>query len=333
MQAVRFIGNGRAVVEEAPMPAPQPGQALLKIHTTALCGSENKAYLSEEGMQGIPGHELTGEVVETNGTQLIQTGDRVAVHVLAGCGECAYCREGYPQFCAQLHMSPANGSHAEYTAVPEESCLKLPEEMSYDLGVLAGGDTAGVAYRVTTRLPLRPGQVALVTGAGPVGLGVTIMLKFLGAYVAVSEPSAYRREFAMQRVGADLTLDPFTEDVGARLRELTGGLGPDIVVECSGQPEAQRRALEWVRCQGTVVYAGENMDGLNIVPTVHIIHKEVRLQGAFYFAPKDFTGILGMMQRGLDLEPLISHRFPLSEAPKAFELFLRKETGKVLLHP
>lgn len=331
MLAVKFIGNGKAVVEDVPMPKPKVGEVLLKVHTSALCGSENKRYLSKEGSTKIPGHEMTGEVVETNNVTTLKVGDRVAVQIMDGCGQCYYCRSGFPQFCKRLDYK--GECHAEYVAMPEKCCIKLPDDISYDLGVLLGGDTVGVAFRAVSQLPLHPKKTVLVSGGGPIGLGMTAFLKYCGCFVILTEPSEYRREYAQKNAGADIVLDPLKEGTFDKINELTAELGPEIIVECSGNPKAQLQALELVQCRGTVAFAGENYGELPICPSMHIIHKEVKLLGAFYFTAADFHEIVGLYRKGLKVEQLVSHKVPLKDSPEIFDLFVKGRTGKVLLHP
>lgn len=330
MLALHFLGNGKSEVRDIPIPQPAPGEILLKVYASAICGSEKKSYFHDGSICLIPGHELAGEVVEANCTSKVKTGDHVTVNIMNGCGKCFYCVSGFPQFCPD--KTYLSGGHAQYMAVPESCCVQIPKDIPYDLGVLLGGDTAGVAYRATSKLGFKKGETVYVIGAGPIGLGMTAFLKYLGAHVIVGEPIAYRRQLAKEKAGADLCIDPLAADAIDIIKQQTDGLGPKYIVECSGNPKAQLTALELVQCMGTVCFAGENYDGLTIVPSNHIIHKEIVVTGAFYFAPGDFESIYEHYHKGLAVEQLVSHIFPISQADKAFELFVKGETGKVLLH-
>lgn len=327
MKALRFLGNAKAVIEEAEMPVSKPGEVMIKVAVSALCGSERSDY--QNGCSFISGHEFAGEVVENKGCHKVKPGDRVAVNVIKGCGSCYYCKTGSPQFCKEFYVY--QGGHAEFAVVPEECCLLLPKEMSYETGVLAGGDTLGVAYRAVLKLKSDYGRAALVLGAGPIGIGVISFLKYMGFYVIVSEPNAYRRNFAKDAAEADEVLNPLEENLYKSLERLTNGLGADVVFECSGNEKGQNQALRSVKPQGTVVFCGENYKGLTIVPSDDIIHKEITLTGAFYFTKNDFHGLCELSQRGFDPARLVSHRYTLWQAPEAFEQFFSGNTGKVLL--
>lgn len=315
------------MLTEVPVPVPNTGEVLIRVKVSAICGSERKDYL--DGCSFISGHEFAGEVAETNRCNCIAVGDRVAVNVISGCGSCYFCQTGSPQLCSTFTI--CHGGHGEYAVVPERCCIRLPEDLDYETGVLVGGDTQGVAFRTAAKLRPNFGRIAVVSGAGPIGLGVVATLKYHGYYVVVAEPGAYRRAFARTAAGADEALNPQEQDLGERIDVLTEKLGADAVIECSGNPRAQLQALELVRPQGTVVYSGENYKGMEIIPSLHIIHKEVTLTGAFYFNQKDFHGLCRMIRRGFAPLKLVSHHYPLQEAPQAFRQFFSGESGKVLI--
>lgn len=333
MKALRYYGQRRCGIEEVPVPVIEEGEVLVEVAISALCGSERSDY--EQGCDFVSGHEFTGIVKETNKCERLKCGDRITVNVLKGCGRCYYCRTGQPQFCRLLNI--CQGGHAEYAAVPESCCILLPGDMDFEMGVLLGGDTLGVAYRAVNKIQRDFGKVTLVLGAGPIGLGVISLLKYYGYCVIVIETNALRRDYAKKYAGADevfsveATSDTETGGAGQRISELTNGLGADMVFECSGSPEAQCRALEYVKPCGTVVFCGENYKGLYINPSNHIIHKEITLTGAFYFTANDFYGLCELYKRGFNPKDAVTHVWDLSEAEEACAMFFSGRTGKVLL--
>jgi len=310
---------------------------LVKIHSSALCGSERKSYysdpsaLKETGGYKISGHEMAGEVVDPGDIINFKSGDKIVVQIFNGCGICHYCRDGLYEFCRK--MTVEGGTHAEYISLPEKCVIKAPDGIPYDLLVLLGGDTIGVAKRAVSQLNIKPRQFVFVSGAGPIGLGISMLLKHYVAYVAVSEFSEFRREYIKEHANVDLVLDPAKVNIKNELYSLTDDIGPEIIIECSGNPSAQLDALKLVRCQGTVVYCGENNKGLEIIPTPHIIHKEVLLRGAFYFTASDFYDNIALYKGGFNPSGLISHKIPLKEAPLIIDQFFNGLTGKVIFHP
>ena len=337
MKAVRFLGNGVSEVANVPDPIRREGEILIKVMASAVCGSENSSYFADPATYAestgykIPGHEMSGEIVDAGKSDGLKNGDRVVVQIMNGCGHCRYCNDGTYQFCTALEYM--GGTHAQYVSFPEKCVVKAPDDIPYDMLVLLGGDTVGVANRAAKQLALSKGKMVFVSGAGPIGLGMTALLSHLGCRVVISEPSAYRREHVQKNTGVYLVLDPGAVDLERELFNLMDGIGPEITVECSGNPAAQLDALRLTRCRGTVMFCGENYKSLEIVPSVHIIHKELTVKGAFYFTAADFAEIVAMYREGLDVSALVSHIVPMDAAPGAIADFSKGLTGKVIIHP
>lgn len=333
MKALRFLGNGESDVAQVPDPIMKSGEVLVKIMSSAFCGSENKNYFSElkEHPYIVKGHEASGVIIDSGDTHFTE-GETVVIQIMDGCGECSYCKNGLYQFCKSLQYC-SNGSYAQYMVLPEKCVVAAPKDISFDMLALLGGDTVGVAYRATKQLGSIHNKTVFVSGGGPIGLGVTALLRYYGCHVIVSEPSAYRRDYLLQHAGANQVIDPNIDGWIDKIIELTEGIGPEYVFECSGNPAAQIQALELVRCQGTVIFCGENYNELKIIPSNHIIHKEVTLKGAFYFSPADFVEIVQLYRNGLDVSSLASHIVLLAEAPEMMKKFTQGKTGKVIIHP
>lgn len=329
MKALKILGDGKSIVIDIPKPVPLPGQVLIEIQISAICGSERGYYLGEGELDDVPGHEFCGVIIEICQTKHLKLGDRVSAKVTQGCGECYYCLTEVPHLCDMEKIY--NGGHAQYAVLPEDCCVKLPDWIDFTDGVLIGGDTLGLAFRSVSKIPYSVGRRVLVTGAGPVGLGVILMLKYYGWHVSVSEPSEARRNFAVSVCGADKGLDPNKDDVKAYCFDTSQGIGMDVAIECSGIPIAQTLTLESVKRQGTVVYCGAN-NSLSILPYQQIIHREVTLTGAFYYTATDFHHLCRLHQQGLDPSKLVSKRFTFKDAPKAFEWFFKGYgVGKILI--
>ncbi len=328
MKALLYLGNGKLELGEVPTPVPAEGEVLVRVCCSALCGSERSRYLADGPTIPNTGHEYTGIIEDPNGTHW-KKGDRVAIHVTYGCGECYYCKHGMQQFCKDMHI--IFGGHAEFVAVPARACVPLPDDMSQQEAVLLCADTVGVAYRASKRIHGKPGTPVLVTGAGPIGLGVTTLLKHLGYYVVVSEPVAFRRTYA-EKLGADLTIDPSTQDLAAELSKITDGLGVEYVLECSGNGQVEEQCLDLVRCSGTVVFLGENEGTIPVSPSGHFTRKEILLTGVLYLADGDFAEITELFRNGLNVLPLISHSVTPEECVEAAHLFFAGKTAKVVIN-
>jgi 2-desacetyl-2-hydroxyethyl bacteriochlorophyllide A dehydrogenase len=328
MQTVVFTGNSRVAVRDAPQPGPGPGEVLIRVGASAICGSEMKRYYAPDPLQGNPGHEMVGEVVETRSDSGPRVGDRVAVNIITGCGACAACRAGDRRFCDR--QGYVFNGHAEYVVAPAVNCMPLPDDVPFDDGVLLGGDTLGVAFHALSKVCLRPRDIVAVVGCGPVGLGFVRLLAFYGVRTIAAEVSPYRRELA-QRLGADTVIDPSVGGV-APVREAAGGRGVDVGIDASGADAGVNLALDVTRDEGTFIFAGAGTKA-TINPWTQFLEKELVAYGVWYFVDRDYFGLLDLYRQGLEVSPLITHRFSLDEAPQAYDLFARGQTGKVIFVP
>ena len=327
MKAAFFAGQSRVEVRRVPQPVPAPGEVLLRVRTSALCGSELHSYRGQGSGDDIPGHEMAGEVVALNDVRGISIGERMAVQIMSGCGRCVHCLAGDPEHCAERHLH--TGGHAEYVALPAGCCLTLPPEITWAEGVLMGGDTIGTPYHALRRLGVSAADTVAVFGCGPVGLGAVTLLQYFGARTFAVEPIGYRRELA-NRLGADVVIDPASEDAIARIDELTDGQGVEVALDCSGVAATTGLALDSAAVLGRVALIGEKRQA-TIRPSPQFIRKELTVIGSWYFTGPDYFRILGLHQRGFDASGLVTHRFSLEEADQAFATFSSRQSGKVLI--
>ena len=328
MLAVVFAGNSKAEVRELPDPEPKPGEALVRVAASAICGSELHSYHSSRGSNGEPvGHEMVGEVVAVNDTRQVKVGDRVAIQIMIGCGRCYYCLQGDYEHCKD--MGYLMGGHAELVAAPEICCLPLPDDVNWERGVLLGGDTIGTTYRTIRRLDVTALDTVAVLGCGPIGLGMLAVLRSIGARAIAVDVSPYRRELS-QKLGAWRVIDPKAKEPAAAITELTDGAGPDVALDCSPTQATLTAALDCVRKFGRVGFVGEKGEA-TIRPSDHFIRKEITAVGSWYYNPSDYYEILALYRRGLEVDDLITHRFSLAEAGDAFATFASGESGKVLI--
>ena len=326
MKSLEFVGSSRIEIIDVPEPKPTSDQVVIDIKASALCGSEMGVFRSPSGRDGNPGHEFVGEVVDPNGHSEFEPGARVGAHVIVGCGTCPHCKAGNEIFCP--NMLPSGYAHAERIAVSARHCLRLPDDMDWDTGVMVAGDAMGVAYHLTQRVGVQAHDTVAVFGCGPVGLGVVLLWSFLGARVIGVDMSPYRRNLA-EGLGASATVEAGNGGTVARLRELTTGAGPDTCLECTGRPEAVAAAFEAARKGGKVGVVGEQEEAV-FNPSRDLIHKELSVYGAWYFRLTEFAGMVELCNRGLEPKMVVTHRFPLGEAQQGYDLMARQECGKVL---
>lgn len=327
MRGLRLLGSSQVEVVELPQPQPGESEVLIRVTTSALCGSELKAYRAPQAQVSNQGHEAIGVVVEADKARTFKPGERVGIHAVWGCGRCRWCAAGRYTFCDQRRQSPA--MHVEWLSAPEHVLLPIDNDISDGAGVLLSGDGLGVPYHVSTRLNTRGGDVVCVIGAGPIGLGNTLVQSFLGAEVIVVDTNSYRLELA-QALGARHVIDPNRVDPVEAAVELTRGNLANKCIECVGLPQTFQLALRLVGKAGTVMCVGEQPEvTLNV--SRDLIRRDITLMGSWYYHYCEYPFMVDLYRRGLEVEKLITHRYPVSDGARAFQEFASGRTGKVLL--
>ena len=333
MRAVVFLGDRKLELMEFPDPTPGPGEVVLEIKASGMCGTDLHRYRAPELDElFIAGHEPCG-VVQAVGPGVpdaqARVGDRVMVHHYHGCGGCKHCVEGWTQMCDAGSIiyggKNGHGAHAPYMKVPAHTLVKLPEGLSFKTGAAVSCGT-GTAFGALKSMGLTGDETLTVFGQGPVGLSATLLAKEMGARVIAIDPQPDRRALA-ERFGADHTLDPAAVDIPEAIRELTGGLGAHRSMECSSNPTARTQSVACLRKWGTSCLVGINGDVT--VPVADLIHKQTRMMGSWTFSKTGQADCARfILERGLDVDALFSHEFKLEEAARAYELFDAQKMGK-----
>ncbi len=333
MQRAVFHGEGRINIEDVPTPQHGPGELLVRVHACALCGSDRGSW--ERGNSVTPGHETAGTVVSAGPGTSTATGNRGAVFLVAYCGRCAMCRADSRGACLDKQGMigfDRDGGFAEYVIVPERCFLPVHPDLPLDAATLLldATGTAMHALRRAGAVDVAP-RSALVMGAGPVGLGCVLALRAAGvSRVLAVDIAPYRLEFA-GRLGATPIPggDGAVDTVRSTLPE-----GPPLVIEASGNPAAQRQALDMLAPGGTLVVVGHSRAPLELWASRDLIQQEKTILGSEYFDPCEFDANQRLVLDGT-LRPtdLITHRLPLEEIEHAYRLFWAGETGKVLIYP
>lgn len=333
MRAVKLRGNDRVDVIDVPKPKVGRGWVIVKVKTSAICGSDLHPYFSAEGRKFIPGHEVAGEVFEVGEdvTQL-RLKDKVAINCIISCGACKFCRRGDWIFCNKVKVigGDLDGGDAQYLAAPERNCFLLPSDLSFEHGALLG-DGVGTPYRAIKRLGINGTHTVVLFGLGPVGLGALLILKLLNCKVLAVEKSEYRQKMG-KSFGADLMIDPNEQDPMNLIREYTGGEGADVAIECAGQEVTENQALDCVKKGGKVAFVGENTLA-TIKPSDQFIRKELTVIGSWYFNVGEYEELVALVRQGVNVEKIITHRFSLEEAQEAFLVFASGKSGKVVFVP
>ncbi|WP_429525152.1 alcohol dehydrogenase catalytic domain-containing protein [Paraburkholderia youngii] len=252
---------------------------MLKIHRCGICGSDLHMTDGHAPHFTLPenstlGHEFAGEVVAVGkGVEKLKIGDAVTALPFVGCGHCATCLSGKPNFCAQFKGAAAG--FAQYAVVAERVTTRLPKTLSMEDGALI--EPMAVGLHGVALAKLTPGAKVLVIGAGPVGLAATFWARRLGAGRIVATASSQRREALARHMGADEFVVPQEgHDLAALAADALKG-PPDVVFECAGQKDLIAKAIHCVKPQGDVVVLGFCTVPDQFIPAV-AVWKEVRIQ-------------------------------------------------------
>lgn len=344
MKAAILYGVNEFEVRNVPQPEPPQDGLILRVETCGVCGSDLRRwkegpYPGAEGL--IAGHEIAG-MVEAVGPEVSDyaPGDRLAIAPDVHCGRCYYCQHGLFNLCEDLHLigiTPGySGGFAEKMVLTGEILTHgivhpIPDGMPYAHASLAEPASSVLAAHAKASTSLA--DTVLIIGSGPIGCLHIVVAKSRGARVILSEPSAIRRGMAEQ-FSPDLILNPSQEDVVARVKEWTGGLGADIAVCANPVAETQTRAVEAVRKGGRVILFGglpksNPMTSLN----GNLIHYgEVMVVGSFSYHPVMHQQALDLINRqGIPAHALITHTYPLEQINMAFQMASSGQALKVMV--
>jgi threonine dehydrogenase-like Zn-dependent dehydrogenase len=331
MRGLVFLGDQQVELREFPDPKPGPGEVVVAMRASGMCGSDLRPY--QRGQSNfVTGHEPCGVVAERGpGVTEAQAplGQRVMVHHYWGCGTCKHCRIGYTQMCvhgSRVMGSSANGGNAPYLLAPAGSLVPLPDELTFAEGAAVSCGT-GTAYSALKRLAVSGRDTLAVFGQGPVGLAATQLATVMGARVIAVDPLAERRALA-SKLGAVLTVDSATENAVDVIREHTRGEGADATLDCTGNAEARANCAKAARAWGRACFVGEQGTA-TFEMTPDVIHKQLTMYGSWTFS----TVLLAecarfAVDRHIPLRDVFTESFTIDDGEAAFRKFSAREMGK-----
>src|SRR4051794_2237894 len=338
MRGIYLPGNREVVIRDVDDPAPGPGQVVVRMKASTICGSDLRVIYREHLGEGpeayrgmIAGHEPCGDIVAVGpGCKRFGEGDRVVLYHISGCGLCADCRAGYMIGCTSPTRAAygwqRDGGHADYLLAEESTCIALPDELSFlDGACVACG--FGTAYEALCRAGVSGRDAVLVTGLGPVGLATGLLAHALGVSRVIGvDVAAERRDLAL-RVGA--VDDAVAPDVPIGL--LSRGRGCEVSVDCSGTAAGRATAVAGTRRWGTCVLVGEG-GRLELDASRHLIHEQLTMIGSWVTSIGRMEELVELLaRRGLRPERTVTHRFGLDDAAAAYAVADEGLSGKVAL--
>ena len=344
MRGVVFTGDRQLEIRSFPDPTPGPGEVVLQIKASGMCGSDLKFYrpppgaaqralgLGELVEPNIAGHEPCGVVAAVGpgvSEAEARVGMRVMDHHYCGCGVCRHCRVGWSQLCGEgfvVYGVTAHGAHADYMKVPARTVVPLPDELSFATGAAISCGT-GTAYNALRRMNVSGRDTLAVFGLGPVGLSAVQLGASMGARVVALDITPERRDL-VRAFGADAVVDPSVDDPVDALKALTHGQGVDLALDCSGAEAARAAAIRSTRTWGTVCLVGEG-GSVTIDVSRDMIRKQLTVIGSWTFSSVIQAECARFVaDRKIDVERLFTHRYTLDQAAEAYRLFDTQTTGK-----
>ena len=337
MNAAVLTGPRAFRVETVRDPIAGPGEALVRVEAAGICGTDYRIWTGERPVSYplIPGHEFIGEVVQVgSGVTRIGPGDRVAVEPNWGCGTCDLCRGGLGNLClARTAVGiDRDGGFAELAVLPERACWPAPPALASD--VLLFTEPLAVVARAVGRAEPRPGETAAVVGAGTLGLLAVQLLRERGCRV-LAVGRTERRLGLARELGAEATIAGAGETVVTAARRLSGRDGVDLVIETAGTAEAVELTLGqvgFIRPGGRAVLTGLPHEPAR-VEFFWLVRREIDIRGSMIYR-EEFGEAVSLLAAGrIRVEPLLTHRFPLSAIESAIAAHRDPASIKVAVFP
>jgi threonine dehydrogenase-like Zn-dependent dehydrogenase len=340
MKGLVLEGPFKLGLKDVPVPVPADDEVLIRIAFCGICGTDLHC---EEGLRKPPwvsypvilGHEWSG-VIEKCGKSVkyYKPGDRVVAEGIMYCGVCRACMRGQTGLCQNFTElgTIVDGGFAEYLKVSECYLHKIPDNVPLEEAAFM--EPMGCSHRAVVRSEIQPGDTVVVCGHGPIGLLCVLIARLYGPAKIILFGRSPDRLAAGKKLGA-IAVKVDEEDPKEKVLSLTHGEGADVVIECAGSLAAQLGVFEWVRPGGRIVFEGVIGDGSK--PAISLddfVVRELNVLGAGGYTKKGFDICLRLLSEGLvDVKPLISHKLPLKEWRKAFDLAKNRKAVKVLLYP
>jgi threonine 3-dehydrogenase len=328
-------------VKDVVVPEITDTDMLVKVKAGSVCGSDVHVYEWTPSYEWMPlpvilGHEFSGEVVSVGSkVKTVAVGDRITAMPGMACSRCNYCQIGRPDLCRKrisLGLG-GDGAFAEYIRLTgATTTFKLPATLSYEAASLT--EPLSVSMRAVDLATLRVGQTAAVLGPGPIGLLTMQLVKLSGVSLLMVAGAALdaKRLAIANELGADVTIEITKEDPIKKAQSLTRR-GFDIVFEASGSPKSIPQALAMVRPGGKVILIGIH-PAPGEIPTTDVVRSSKTIIGAYGYDADIWNRAINLLKTNkVKVDSMITHRLPLTEGVKGFELLVKKEAAKVIFTP
>lgn len=350
MKAVVTYGPGDNRYEDYPIPELEAGEILIKMKGCGICAGDLKAYhggirvwgTSEEDRYietpCIPGHEFFGEIVELGqGVSDFSIGETICAEQIIPCGECEFCKTGQHWLCTRSAVfgfkTYGNGGFAEYIRLPESSIKhRLPKEFTKEQSVLVEPIACGM--HALEQAGIQPTDVVVVSGLGAIGLSMCNIANLALPKMVIGIEVKEERAAMAKEFGADIVLNPMKTNAAEEIKKLTNGLGCDVYIEASGNPQSVTQGLDALKNRGRYVQMGVLSDLVRADWNIIGDGKELTIIGS-HLSANVYPSVIRGIQKGLiKTEGLISHSFKLEDWKEAFEAAeTLPDAIKIMLEP
>lgn len=318
MKAIRIVEPFKVECIEVAKPTPKEGQALLKIMTAGICGSDIGAFRGTNNLVSYPriiGHELAGivESIPENNPKGIKAGDRVVVEPYMFCGHCYPCSIGRTNCCTSMKTLGVHvdGGMCEYFCHPASMLVKIPDGMTWEQAAMA--EPLTISLHGIHRGSFKAGEYCVVTGAGPIGLAAAMTAQAYGGHAILIDIVQERLDYA-RSVGIEYTINSGNEDAVKKIADITNGVMAQLIVECSGANSAIRSSLDYVCNAGRIVFTGWPKKETSL-PTDVFTKKELDLRGGRNSAHEFEEALELIHTKRVDMEKLLTKTVPVEDAP------------------
>jgi len=346
MQAAVYRGVNDVRLETVPVPTIGPGEMLVRVHSCGVCGTDlKKISTGSHSAPRIFGHETSGIVAAVgDGVRNYRPGDRVMVFHHIPCRQCFYCQNKtfaqcstYKKVGCTAGFEPSGGGFAEYVRVMdwvvEHGTVRIPDGVSFEQACFV--EPVNTCMKGIEALRLRRGETVLTIGQGPIGIILSVLSRKAGATLITSDLYPERLRIGAS-YGLDLTIDASRANVVERVRQLTEGRGADAVILAVGGNSLIRTAMDAARPGGRILLFAQTQHGEAVIDPAAVCVDEKALLGS-YSASVDLQeeSVRFVMNREMDLERLVSHRFPLPQSPQALDLAAHPQPSsmKIVIQP
>jgi len=339
MKVAMYYSNDDIRIEEMPIPKIGPGELLIKIEASGICGSDVMEWYRRSRAPLVLGHEIAGEIVDIGKGVRYNIGERVTASHHVPCNTCYYCLNGHHTVCDTLRTTNFDpGGFAEYVRLPainvDRGVYLIPDSVSFEEATFT--EPLACVIRGQRKANIKPGQTVLVLGSGIAGLLHIQLAKALGAGLIIATDIVDYRLKAAKKFGAKYAINA-KENIPELIKDVNDGRLADLVIVCTGATSAIDQALKSVDRAGTILFFAPTREGVTIPFSINetFWRKDVVLTTSYAGAPLDHHIALKLIEeKRVNVKDMITHRLPLSETGRGFKLVAEaKESIKVIIEP